>query len=224
MNANSQLGIIMALAGGLVLASVVAFLNTSANVSMTLDDGDSDSAIHANSIQNPSTYKGHITMIVTDQFGSIKEYREMDNNIVDEGKDCVSDLVFETNDASCDNQPKFTNVVVSNCDGAGTGDATNGVCADTTPDTVTTFDDVEDTEQGDQCNAGTITYTDATNVVRVSAVITEAQITGESPLRESGIVNACAAGNELFAIQSFADINLSTNDQLTVNWDITLTG
>ncbi|GEM_PF-2816362 len=225
MKTDRQLGIILALAGGLVLASVAALLNAStptASVSSVAEEFETYSILPT--LQKYSAYQGHITMIVTDMFGNIKEYREMDNNIVDEGKDCVSDLVFETNDASCDNQTKFTNVVVSNCDAAGSGDATNSNCADTTPDTVTGFDDTEDAEQGDECNAGTVTYTDATNVVRVQAVFTEAEITGESPLRESGIVNACAAGNELFAIQSFADINLATNDQLTVNWDITLTG
>ena len=222
MNTDRQLGVILALAGGLVLAGIAALLNTSASMNSINEELETYSV--QPTIQKHSAYQGHITMIVADQFGNIKEYREMDNNIVDEGKDCVSDLVFETNDASCDNQTKFTNVVVSNCDAAGSGDATNASCADTTPDTVTAFDDTEDTEQGDQCNAGTVTYTDATNVVRVQAVFTEAQITGESPLKESGIVNACGAANELFAIQSFADINLSTNDQLTVNWDITLTG
>ena len=222
MNTNSQLAVIIGLAATVVFAGAITVLLT-----LPTNNVITDSDLKTNAVipAHPAIWKGHITFLVTDQLGNINDYREIDNNIVDLGHDCVSDLVFETNDASCDNQPKFTSIGITNCDGTtgANNDASATTCLATTDETLTGMDNAT-SQSGDVCGAATVTYTDATNVVRLSRTFAGTDTGFQSPVRESGIFNACAAGFEMFSIQSFADVNVASSDNLTVNWDITLSG
>ena len=166
---------------------------------------------------------GHITLVLKDSDGSIKQYVQTDNVITHEGLDCLIEQIF--------------------------GDAPDATgCADTTA-----FDTIaigEGTDQGITatglgvvmgagCNAaspavGVAPVADAgtgTQKVTITAVfgggtagsgnIDNSICTGT--ITEAGLFNvgdATVAPTNIFAYQFFTGIALASADTLTVTWDI----
>lgn len=224
MNRYPQLTVIMALVGGLVLANPSIF---------------NESFAYTSTASTEQTLLGHFTLIVKDEFGNIKDYREFDNHIVDQGDQCIANLIFTgTVGATCAGGT-FNEIGVSDCDDATvTNDSThtptagNATC-DLITDTTSTFDEAvaggppTRDAVGDYCEiVASNTYTTGPNKVRASTTITEAEITPPPPniVREAAILNSCTADEQMLAIQSFADVTLNAGDSLTINYDISFSG
>lgn len=150
--------------------------------------------------------KGHLTLVLTDQFGNVKDYREIDNLIVKVGQDLVGRLVFNGNTTLT--SPTFANFVA-----IGTG-STAPVLTETalvTPCGTRVQDTLVITNrQG----------TGATSKVTADATFAAGNCTGN--VQEAGLFDALTVGN-MFARQQFAGINKLAGDSLTVTWEITLT-
>lgn len=212
---------VIAIAAGVALASVAVMGTFNEN-----DFTKAEFKAQAGDLANPSTFglldlKGHVTLVVRDGFGNIKDYREFDNTIFNNGRECLSDLISNTNPAGCTAPGIFNRISVSDCDGGG-GGGTNVDCpvyaaTDASPN----LDNFEATAPlGDATLTDATTVWDATNLrIEVDQTFSLSTPTLESPVKASGLYEA---GNEILAAQSFAPVTLTGTDTLQITWRIGL--
>lgn len=188
-----------------IAVGMVGFNAVNANPAGVADDVKSNTG-------EKSTFLGHIIVTVRDPEGHIKAYRQTDNIVTAIGHNCAANLLFGTGFANCTGPATFQYIALTNSSitpGAGdttlTGEQVNG---------------------GMQRQAGTIT---AAQVATVSPNVAIAQIaktftytgTSSRTVDASGLFDASSTGN-MFADHTFSTVTLNTNDQLTVQWQITL--
>ncbi len=164
--------------------------------------------------------KGHVSMVLKDEFGKIKDYREFDNVVVKNGQDLVGLRVFGSNSTMSAATANF--IAIGNNTAALTQGITNtalgtectggGSYARQNP---TTTPNLQTNVQGTSTStkitiAGTFGAGNCSNANGSNQSITEA-----------GLFNALTGGN-LFARQTFAAINKGPSDSLTVTWTVTL--
>lgn len=166
---------------------------------------------------------GHMEIIHTDANGNILSYQQTDNAIVNEGRNCTAMALFGAgSNTSCDDEtPGPYNVV-----GIGNGSAL-------TVDTTATALNGEITDNNmaranavvtvSQVSAATASSDPA--VARISAVFTWQGETTNT-VSQAGLFNQTTVANDsTFALKNFpSNVAMNTNDQLTVNWDITIDG
>jgi len=167
---------------------------------------------------------GHVTTIATDANGNIKAYRQTDNVVVNNGKDCVTKLLFggsttrgAAGTGTCTgllNAP-FTAIAVGNRSGTTTVATTNSSLTH------------EANGNGLSRQVGTVTYTNATSTASSITVIqtTFGPLTGLSSggtqVTESGLFNSTTVNaGGMFAHQAISSIALNTGDSLTIKWTI----
>ncbi len=161
---------------------------------------------------------GHIEIIHTDKDGNIRAYMQTDNAIVNDGRNCTAAALFGYNTGCTDTTPGPYNVIgVGNgtlLSGSTSQIALNGEIADNGLSRVT----------------GTLgTFTNATAdsapaVQRISTVFTWGGVTANS-VNQAGLFNTTSGTTSTFALKNFpSTVVMNTNDQLTVNWDITIDG
>ena len=170
---------------------------------------------------------GHVTTIATDAHGNIKAYRQTDNVVVNNGKDCVTKLLFggsttrgATGTGTCTgllNAP-FTAIAV--------GNRTTAVTVATTNSSLTSE---AIAGNGLSRQVGTVSYQNATGT---TGSITTIQTTfgpltglssGGTQVTESGLFNSTVVGaGGMFAHQAISSIALNTGDSLTIKWTITI--
>lgn len=176
--------------------------------------GFSVSADNSEAYSESGLIMGHITMVVSDENGNIKDYIQTDNLVVDEGIDTMGDLIFpDINLNGNATDGKFDWI------GIGTG-STAAAAGDTGEQTLISGCNrvQDDTVTGDSGTSGEITVTvDASfSGSNCAGAVTEAVLTN------SGTGGAADAG-ELLARQVFSAVNVGSSDTLTVSWEITLT-
>lgn len=162
---------------------------------------------------------GHIEIIHTDKDGNIRAYMQTDNAIVNDGRNCTAAVLFGYNTGCTDTTPGPYNVI-----GVGNGTALSG-------STSQLLLNGEITGDGLSRVAGTLgTFTNATAnsdpaVQRISTVFTYSGSQGSNPINQAGLFNGTGSPTSTFALKNFpSTVNMNTNDQLTVNWDITIDG
>lgn len=176
---------------------------------------------------------GHVTTILTDSEGNVKQYRQSDNVITNNGENCVSKLLFQDDGTA-----------------AGLGSATGtGVCVGSlnSPWTVIAIGtgtgkaNGTDTSLGNELSGSglssgraTMLWTSPGQNSTGSAGDSQAKVqlsktftnTGTSvQVSESGLFNdTTTSTNSLFARQNFTAIGLGNGDSLTVQWTISIGG
>lgn len=172
---------------------------------------------------------GHIEVIHTDSDGNIKSYQQTDNVVMNTGKNCAAKLLFGINALS----------TASNCTlNAGSTFTTIGLSAAAigTPATTATTLSGEYLLSGGVCAGicnranGTATVSssaDATSdgaskTTRISKTFTLTN--ASATIRSAGLFNSTSTSTySVFAERAFTSaVSMAANDQLTVNWDITL--
>jgi len=166
---------------------------------------------------------GHIEVIHTDSEGNILSYQQTDNAIVNDGRNCTAMLLFGAN-AGCRAENaagigKYTVIGVGNgtaLAGSTSQLSVNGEVLDNniarTTGTLGTF------------NNSTNTSDPATQ--RISATFTWQGGTTNT-ISQAGLFNqtTVSAESSTFALKNFpSNVAMNTNDQLTVNWDISIDG
>ncbi|MBS3926039.1 MAG: hypothetical protein KGZ34_05045 [Nitrosarchaeum sp.] len=162
---------------------------------------------------------GHITLIVADSDGNIKNYVQTDNLVTDVGKDCIVERTFGTTVAGCTDGATFNNI------GLGTGTGQTATSSNVA------------TPLGAGCvrvAASTNTETGtATETVTIKAIFGGSTSTGadvtnaacQATITEAGLFNsATAATGEMFSYQSFTGVAIGASDTLSVQWDIAFSG
>lgn len=168
---------------------------------------------------------GHMEIIHTDSDGNIISYQQTDNAIVNEGRNCTATLLFGPDaNTSCDDHTPGTYTVVGI--GNGTLPSNSGLTTQTALGTEITDNNMaraDATVTVSQISAATGDSDPA--VARVSAVFTWLGATTNT-VNQAGLFNQTSTtGDSAFALKDFPSaVAMNTNDQLTVNWDITIDG
>lgn len=168
---------------------------------------------------------GHMEIIHTDVDGKIISYQQTDNAIVNEGRNCVAVLLFgPLANTSCDDQSPGVYTVV------GIGNGTLPSAGDTTQSDLGT--EIADNNMARADASVTVSQQSASvatsdpAVARVSAQFTWLGASTNT-VNQAGLFNQTTTGptSGTFALKDFPSaVAMNTNDQLTVNWDITIDG
>ncbi len=165
---------------------------------------------------------GHVIMYTTDsETGVIKEYRQSDNLIVNNGENCAAKMLFRGGNATGS----------SVCTGANT-EGFNYVAIGTSS---TEAEDAQNalvilaTETGLATPIqGSIVWTNASGIGGAVTQITSVFInngTSTETITESGLFNGTSSSTSgMFARQTFTGIPVDIGDLLTVEWTITIGG
>ena len=163
---------------------------------------------------------GHITLVLKDSDGNIKEYVQTDNAVTDTGRNCLSENLTNINAACAAGLFTFiglgTNTALS---GENVGTPLTGTCVRS---------DASDGGTGDVAtSAGTTTEVVTMQVIFGGATSTGAGVVSancQATISEAGLFNSVTpAADQMFAYQTFGGITLLTADTLTVTWVINVT-
>jgi len=163
---------------------------------------------------------GHVTLVLTDEDGNIKAYRQTDNAVHDDGFNQIIDDAFGSSAcAACGATTQNFNAI-----GIGTG----------TPGATSTNDlgVPLDTVGGSGCNrfANTAVSTTDSFIVTMSTSFGGGGSTADvdsadciAAVTEAGLFNSVTdSTDQMFAAQGFSAINIaSATDELTVTWVLT---
>ena len=223
------LGIALAAVGGLFGASVTGQLFD----------------VNQNSQLDSSAYMlGHIEFTVTDEFGNIKDYRQTDNLILNDGENCVLKALFGSGGPTTTSSASgggCTGAVTEGYNYIAIGNATADVVtggaselgisgADSAIDTEITGNGMARTQ------ATTITLTNstadaadgaggATAVLSHTFTASALGATGTVDVDNSGLFNGTASTTDgIFSWQEFDEIPIGNGDSLTVEWTIEIGG
>jgi len=192
-------------------------------VGFNLSDGTFALQSDAPSTMDGASIMGHMEIIHTDSEGNILSYQQTDNAIVNQGRNCTMVLLFgaEANTA-CGGEIIGTYTVV----GIGNGSA---LAVDTAIEVL----NGEITDNNMARADGVVTVSEQsvasihadTAVGRISSVFTWLGATTNT-VSQAGLFNQTTiSGDGTFAMKDFpSNVAMNTNDQLTVNWDITIDG
>ncbi|HJU14315.1 MAG TPA: hypothetical protein VJ792_07665 [Candidatus Nitrosotalea sp.] len=157
---------------------------------------------------------GHIIVTVRDPSGHIKEYRQTDNVVTATGHNCAANLLFGTGFANCTSPAVAKYIALS----SSTTSAQYNASA-----TALTG---ELASNGLQRVAGTVTANTVavgggSAVAQVANTFTYSGVSAQV-VGGAGLLDAPSTGN-LFADKQFgSSVTLNQNDQLTVQWQVTL--
>ena len=170
--------------------------------------------------QEAGMFLGHLEIIQTNADGNIIRYMQTDNAILSEGENCIARDLFGTGaGTSCTADPGVFDVI-------GLDDTTT---VGSSQDALTLPSEL--TGNGLDRAAGTVssqqeaTGGGGTNIARIANTFTYTGGPAQSVLAAGLFNDTASASSAIFAMKNFpSSVTLNTSDQLTVNWDITISG
>jgi len=180
---------------------------------------------------------GHITIVHSDPDGNVITYIQTDNIVAANGKDCLSELVFEVGAGTCSASvnTKFTTIALYNGDSFPLNMNTTGasnVNVITSTNIITalgltivdggTSVSVTEKTPADPSNAAVGSATDIAKTFTAGAGVTAITIDGATLLNNgSGGANS-GPPDAVLAGQNFLPVTLNDSDTLLITWTITL--
>ncbi len=174
-------------------------------------------------------FRGHLEIIHTDPDGNVLSYQQTDNAIMSEGEMCVARALFGsaaagTGATRCLGDPGTFNVIALD----DTTTVGSSLDAKSLPSELTAAGLYrQDVTAGN----GTISIpTEASGaasdaVARVSNTFQFSAAGPQTVLAAALLNSTTTTADALFAMKNFpSSVTLNLNDQLTVNWDITISG
>ena len=191
---NTPIVLMMVGAIALTIGAVYAFVPT--NV-----------PIQGLQIQGPKAL-GHIELVLTDENGNVKAYRQTDNLVVNRGVYMTSDKLFGTSLVGGATSAAFNNVGI----GTGTTSATSG-------------DTNVQTQLSNRKTGAVTSVTGSSTGAQIQAFFGAGKLkngSGTTAVTEAGLFDTFVNGTgNLYARQTFTAINAGSSDSLTVTWSIT---
>ena len=211
-----------------IIALVAALAVTTGGLGLTFT-GVFDEAPSKVASQNYASgfMMGHLQVETFDKDGNLKDYRQTDNAVVDDGEQCISKMLFGTTQASA-GRGEYTGT--SACTGALTGAwdvIAIGTDSTAAADTQVILLNETATSNGlERGVATTKTWTNGTGSTTTKIVMSKT-FTSDSPrdhtIQESGLFNSTTvAGSGMLARQTFSGVTLSDGDSITVTWTFTV--
>ena len=171
---------------------------------------------------------GHLTVEAHNENGELVAYRQSDNEVVDDGEQCILKMLFGTTGSSQAGRGEYT--TTGACTGALTGAwDTIAIGTDTTAaaDTQIFLGNETSTSNGlERGVATTKTWTNGTGATTTKIVLSKT-FTNDSPrahtIAESGLFNSTTIDtNGMLARQTFTGVALSNGDSITITWTFTV--
>ena len=171
---------------------------------------------------------GHLVVEAFDEGGNIIAYRQTDNEVVDDGEQCILKLLFAGAQPVDTGRGSYTGVGA--CTGALTGAWNNiaigtgtGAGADTQ---VALFNETSTSHGLERGAATTMTWTNGTGAEATKIVLSKT-FTSLSPtahtIAESGLFNSTVGdASGMLARQAFTGVALSNGDSITITWTFTV--
>ena len=161
---------------------------------------------------------GHVIATVTAPDGTIKAYRQGDNIVVNQAKNCAPVLLFgATSPSGCNSAaaPAAYNYIELTSSTSTPTDYSITACPATVIAT-SGLTRAQGTATVTTQSTGAITSNSVTDITKTFTAGSAATVGGACLFDK-------ASGGELFASKAFgSSITLATNDQLTVDWQITM--
>ncbi len=181
---------------------------------------------------------GHVEYKVLDELGSIKQYMQNDNIVVQVGKDCVARAAFDVSadPGACPTNAEFQFIAIGNKTG-GTIDDTKttlegGICATTAVDGEMARKLVTPTFTAAGAGTGTVVTLDTSvspftfGAGNTTAVIDSAVFNADESVKDGNGQCTTLGTSEMFSIQQLngptTGISVSDGDSLSVKWTITI--
>lgn len=165
----------------------------------------SEDSFSANSIKSAAGMMGHVTLTAVNEDGEIIAYRQTDNTVINSGDNCLLEDSFGVATPCSNTSGAFNYVQI------GTGSATK---LETSTALVSAH----------TARLGTATLTSLATGNSGAAAKVTAQFTDVGQIiHEAALRNGLGTGDVL-ALQNFSPINLGANDDLTIEWTVTIDG
>ena len=209
------------------IALVAALAVTAGGLGLSLTGVFDDDSVIAQSNTATGLMMGHLTIEAHDEGGDLIAYRQTDNEVVDDGEQCILKMLFATTD-STDGRGGYTGT--SACTGALTGawDVISiGTGTTAAADTQVLLVNETSTSNGlERGTATTKTWTNGTGATTTKLVLSKT-FTSDSPrahtIAESGLFNSTTVdANGMLARQVFTGVALSDGDSITITWTFTV--
>jgi hypothetical protein len=220
-----------------MIALVAALAVTAGGLGLSLTGVFDDDGVIAASNTATGLMMGHLTVEAHDDGGDLIAYRQTDNEVVDDGEQCILKMLFATTDSTA-GRGGYTSTTA--CTGALTGawdvisigtDNDNGAYATgqsaATVDALVLLGNETSTSNGlERGIATTKTWTNGTGATTTKLVLSKT-FTSDSPrahaIGESGLFNSTTVDtNGMLARQTFTDVSLSNGDSITITWTFTV--
>ena len=192
-------------------------------VSFNFSDGTfATNQAESSAMTSGTSMLGHLEIIHQDSQGNILTYIQTDNAIMNEGRNCTAVSLFGTAaNSACSADPGTYDVI----------SLTNGTLVDNTH-TDLPGELVNATEAGLGRSLSTVSQ--VATATGASADTADLQVSHTFVYTDADSQNILAAGlvnstdsdtSSIFAAKNFGSaVTLNQNDQLTVNWDISISG
>ena len=220
-----------------MIALVAALAVTAGGLGLSLTGVFDDDGVIAQSNTATGLMMGHLTVEAHNEGGDLIAYRQTDNEVVDDGEQCILKMLFATTDSTAGRGGYAS---TSACTGALTGawdviaigtDNDNGSYAvgqsAATVDALYLLGNETSTSLGlERGTATTKTWTNGTGATTTKIVMSKT-FTSDSPrahaIGESGLFNSTTVdANGMLARQTFTDVSLSDGDSITITWTFTV--
>ncbi len=209
-------------------ALVAALAVTSGGLGLSLTGVfEDDNIITASNTAN-GLMMGHLTVEAHDELGELIAYRQSDNEVVDDGEQCILKMLFATTGTSQAGRGEYTST------GACTGALTNAWDTIAIGTDTTAVDDghvllLNETSSSSGLERGiatTKTWTNGSGSTATKIVLSKT-FTNDSPrahtIAESGLFNSTTNdANGMLARQTFTGVALSNGDSITITWTFTV--
>ena len=225
-----------------IIALVAALAVTSGGLGLSLTGIFEERTATAASNTVTGLMMGHLTVEAHDEKGDLFAYRQTDNEVVDDGEQCILKMLFATtsNVANSDGRGEYTSTGAGGCTGALTGawdviaigtDNDNGAYATgqnaAAVDVLVVLGNETSTTLGlERGQATTKTWTNGTEDTATKIVMSKTftHDGGENhAIGESGLFNSTTvAGSGMLARQVFTDVSLDNGDSITITWTFTV--
>ena len=219
------------------IALVAALAVTAGGLGLSLTGVFDDDSVIAQSNTATGLMMGHLTVEAHDEGGDLIAYRQTDNEVVDDGEQCILKMLFATTDSTA-GRGGYTST--SSCTGAltgawdviaiGTNNDSGEYAAGRTAaqqDVLVLLGNETSTSLGlERGTATTKTWTNGTGATTTKLVLSKT-FTSDSPrahaIGESGLFNSTTKdANGMLARQTFTDVSLSNGDSITITWTFTV--
>jgi len=209
-----------------IIALVAALAVTSGGLGLSLTGVFNDNSVTTTSNTANGLMMGHLVVEAHNEAGELVAYRQSDNEVVDDGEQCILRLLFQEDGANGQGSAAGT----SSCTGAMNGAwDTIAIGTDTTAaaDTQVVLGNETSSSNGLQrADATTKTWTNGTGSTTTKIVLSKT-FTNDSPrahtIAESGLFNSTTNdANGMLARQTFTGVALSNGDSITITWTFTV--
>ena len=218
-----------------ITALVAALAVTSGGLGLSLTGVFEDNNVTTTSNTVNGLMMGHLVVEAHNEAGELVAYRQTDNEVVDDGEQCILKMLFATTGTSQAGRGEYTSTT------ACTGALTNAwdviaIGTDTTAAADTQVILGNETGSGTNNAAGmpglergtatTKTWTNGTGSTTTKIVLSKTftnDSTNSATIAESGLFNSTSNDtNGMLARQTFTGVALSNGDSITITWTFTV--